>query len=256
MHMLKLSNVNFSIEDKQILYNINIEILKEQIVGVVGTHNSGKSSLLYAISGVHRISSGKIILNKKDITNLSIDKINRLGITTIFDHRNLFYDASVFDNIKIGYMKTLFYRLPDRIIGTNKYTSQEETIQRYVDNIVDFFSIDDCKHKNIKDMPTADQCLLVLLRAASVEPEFLLIDKPKINISEKERVTLIDYIKALHDRFKFGAIVINNDISLLSRICNRIIVMHQGRVLIEDTPESIKRNKILFTMYSDNNNFN
>ena len=145
MILLELEKINLLFNDTRIIRDLYFKINEEEIMGLIGPTQAGKTTFFDLISGIYKPTSGKVIFEGQDITNLSIEKTNSIGISRTFQNGNIFNDLTVGDNVRVGFYNSLDYKLKDVIFRSQKFFDQEQDLTNRVEELLDIFDLGDYK---------------------------------------------------------------------------------------------------------------
>ena len=248
MILLELEKINLLFKDTRIIRDLYFKINEEEIMGLIGPTQAGKTTFFDLISGIYKPTSGKIIFEGQDITKLSIEKTSSIGIARTFQNGNIFSDLTVGDNIRVGFYNSLDYKFKDVIFRSQKFLSQEQNLTERVDELLDIFDLGDYENKIAGELSYVLQCKLDIARAVAVGPKLLLLDRPTNGMNANEAEEFMSIIEMVNKKFKTAIIIIENDINLIMDICNRVAVMEYGIIIAVDSPVEIKNNQALISV--------
>lgn len=194
----------------QVLKNIDLDVEKGELVTLLGPSGCGKSTLLRSLAGLEQISSGKIILDGEDITNLPVQK---RGIGMVFQQYSLFQNMNVEENIAFGL----------KIAKMDKLTISEK-VKKAIE-MVDLLG----KEKSYpSQLSGGQQQRVAIARAIVMEPKVLLLDEPLSAIDAKLRRELQEKIKNVQKKLKITTIFVTHDQDEAMIMSDRIHLMNQG----------------------------
>ena len=223
--MLELENISFSVREngrtKNILKNINLKIEDDKFLVVTGPNGSGKSTLAKIIMGINKPSSGRIIFNGKDITNLSISERAKLGISFAFQQPVKFKGITVKQMISLAAGKDI------SIVDACKYLSDVGLCARdYIDRDIDG-SLSGGELKRI-------EIATIIAR----ESELAVFDEPEAGIDLWSFNSLIKTFKNLKEKYKCGFMIISHQERILD-IADKIVVLSAGSVKTIGTKDEV-----------------
>lgn len=200
------------------LKDINIEIEKGKFTSIIGPSGSGKSTLLHCMAGLDDITSGKVILNDKDISTLSEEKLSQLRrqkFGFIFQSFNLIPVVDVYENI------TLPVSLDSKKVDKN-----------YVYEIIEILGLKDKIKKFPNELSGGQQQRVAIARALVNKPDIIFADEPTGNLDSKTTQEVINLLKLCVEKFGQTLIMIthNNEIAKMADVC---IKVQDGKVLDE-----------------------
>lgn len=218
--MLELQDICFERENRKILDHINLKLDTNQFVAITGPNGSGKSTLVKIIMGIEKPDSGKILLDGKEITDLSIDKRAKLGIGFAFQQPVKFKGITVYDLLKIASNKEMNKKEACDILSQVGLCAKE-----YVDREVNS-SLSGGELKRI-------EIATVVLRQAKLT----IFDEPEAGIDLWSFQNLIEVFEKMRELIKGTTIIISHQERILE-IADQVILMKQGK--IEEIGESGK----------------
>ena len=200
----------------QVLKNIDLDVEKGELVTLLGPSGCGKSTLLRSLAGLEQISSGKIILDGEDITNLPVQK---RGISMLFQQYSLFQNMNVEENIAFGL----------KIAKMDKLTISEK-VKKAIE-MVDLVG----KEKSYpSQLSGGQQQRVAIARAIVMEPKVLLLDEPLSAIDAKLRRELQEKIKNVQKKLKITTIFVTHDQDEAMIMSDRIHLMNQGEPIMDN----------------------
>ena len=169
--MLRIEGLNAAYDSIQVLKNVSLKVPKGKVVSIIGANGAGKSTLLKSISGLMKISKGRIVYKDKNIAGMPPNRIVGLGISQVPEGRQIFAHLSVLDNIHLG--AYLYFKRSNRL-----------DIKQRVDRIYEVFPILETRSKQIAGtLSGGEQQMLAIARALMARPELLLLDEPSMGIA-------------------------------------------------------------------------
>jgi branched-chain amino acid transport system ATP-binding protein len=209
----------------QVLHGIDMEVLKGQLIALVGANGAGKTTLLRTISGVLKCAGGRISLLSKDITKLSADRRVRMGISQVPEGRHVFAGLAVEDNLRLG-----------------AYIRRDAEVQRDMERMYRLFPVLEEKRKLLAGMLSGgQQQMLAMARALMNRPKVLLLDEPSMGLAPllvKEVFGVIAQLKGegitivLVEQNAHAALAIAERGYVLET--GRIVASGDGRALLQD----------------------
>jgi branched-chain amino acid transport system permease protein len=213
----------------------NLRVEPGRIVGLVGPNGAGKTTFFNVISGLVEESGGQVHLGDQDLGPLPVHGVARSGLARTFQNLRLFQDLSVRENVAVAALVAERFR-PDRAtIGVDALLA-DAGLSAHAD-------------RRAGTLDYGNQRRLELARAAALAPEFLLLDEPTSGMSDAESLAMVDHVRSTAAKLGAGVLVIDHDLGFISRICDHVVVLAEGRVLAEGTPEEIRRNPAVAAAY-------
>jgi len=253
MSLLSIEKLTKSFGGLTAVSNVNMNIEKGELIGLIGPNGAGKTTVFNLLTGVYVPSSGSIKLNvegsKKEISGLKPYNITKIGLARTFQNIRLFKDLTVLDNIRIAMHQNINYKLSSGLIRTNKFYAEEERLKKEAEELLDIFKLSNKKHELAKNLPYGEQRHLEIVRAMATKPVLLLLDEPAAGMNPNETVILTETIAKIRKEYNLTILLIEHDMSLVMKICERIYVLDYGTMIASGKPDEIKHNKKVIEAY-------
>lgn len=270
-NILKLSDVTMQFGGVVAVNNLSLEVNEGEIVSLIGPNGAGKTTVFNAITGVYRVTNGKIDFcgatisedhprgkmkklyagenNGKytHVVNSKPDAITRAGIARTFQNIRLFKSMTVFDNVltakhvrlKAGLLAATF-----KLNAAEERRMREETLE-----LLRRVGLEDVKDELATSLPYGKQRHLEIARALATEPRLLLLDEPAAGMNPQETAELTEFINRLRREMQLTIFVIEHHMNLVMDISDRIYVIDFGRQIAEGTPDEIQNNDLVIKAY-------
>lgn len=230
------------------LSEVDLEVQRGTIHGVVGPNGAGKTTLLNIMSGFLPPSEGRVELDGRDVTGLTPQKRVPLGLTRTFQNLRLFGGLTVRENVLLGQhsrARTGFASMwPIR-------TAADKELHAEVDHALELFGLQDYAKRRAASLPYGLQKQLEIARAISARPRLLLMDEPAAGMTAQERRELVPRIRQLRDE-GLTVVVVEHDMDVISKVCDTVTVLNFGKKLIEGTPREALASNEVRTAYLGN----
>ena len=237
--IIELINVNKKFDDTFAVENFNLYVNKGEFITFLGPSGCGKTTTLRMIAGFEMPTSGKILLNGEDITNLPPYK---RPVNTVFQRYALFPHLDVYDNVAFGLK---IKRVPTKVIGKNgkekivmKKLSKAE-IDEKVRKALKIVDLEEFEWRDIATLSGGQQQRIAIARAIVNEPEILLLDEPLGALDLKMRKEMQIELKEMHKKLGITFIYVTHDQEEALTMSDTIVVMKDGMIQQIGTPEDI-----------------
>ena len=239
MALLEVKNLSISFGGLKAVDNFHINIEKGQLYGLIGPNGAGKTTIFNLLTGVYKPNAGSIVLDDVNITGKSTIEINQAGIARTFQNIRLFKDMSVLDNVKAGLHNHHKYSTVEGIFRLPRYFKIEKEMDEEAMNLLKVFDLDkECDFK-ASNLPYGKQRKLEIARALATEPKLLLLDEPAAGMNPNETAELMETIRFVRDNFDMTVLLIEQDMKLVSGICEKLTVLNFGQVLREGATSDV-----------------
>jgi sulfate transport system ATP-binding protein len=205
--------------------NLNIDIPSGELVALLGPSGSGKTSLLRIIAGLEQPDSGSVLFNGEDTTNVAVRERN---VGFVFQHYALFGHMSIFENVAFGLR-----------VRPKETRPSEAQIKSKVTELLKLVQLDWIADRYPHQLSGGQRQRIALARALAVEPKVLLLDEPFGALDAKVRKELRRWLRRLHDEMHITSVFVTHDQEEAMEVADRIVVMNQGRIEQEGTPDQV-----------------
>lgn len=240
MAMLEVNNLSIQFGGLHAVDNFQLKIEKGELYGLIGPNGAGKTTVFNLLTGVYKPTEGIIKLDGQDITGKSIIDINKAGIARTFQNIRLFKDMTVLDNVKAGLHNHYKYSTLTGILRLPKYFKVEKEMNARAMEILKVFNLDQEAGLLAGNLPYGKQRKLEIARALATDPKLLLLDEPAAGMNPTETAELLEIINDIRDRFHISVLLIEHDMSLVMKICERIQVIDYGVTIASGTPRRLQ----------------
>jgi ABC-type sugar transport system ATPase subunit len=222
--VLRVEHINKRFGAVTALNDVNLHLVQGEVLGLLGDNGAGKSTLIKIMCGFQPPTSGRIILEGREITLKSVDDARSLGIDTVYQDLALINELTVYHNMFLNRERTRFSLLANR--------SMRRTAQEQLDRIgVDIPSVD----AQVAKLSGGQRQAIAVARAMrqGENIKILMLDEPLAAMGAKETSLIIDMVRGLIRQTSVSVIVIDHNYTHLFELCDRINVIQQGRVTID-----------------------
>jgi branched-chain amino acid transport system ATP-binding protein len=231
------------------LSDYNLELHAGEILGVIGPNGAGKTTLFNVMTGFVRPTTGRIEFGGQEISHLRPDQVARRGIARTFQTIRLFGKLSVLDNVKVAQQlhgKAGFWETLASAPGFHK---KELELEKRAMQRLDDLGLADLHAYPAMALSYGDQRKVEIARALALEPQVVLLDEPAAGMNPNETAELLAFIRGIHQRYKLTLIVVEHDMSLIMRLCDRIQVLNYGQTICEGSPEHVRADPAVIEAY-------
>ncbi|NAT10209.1 ABC transporter ATP-binding protein [ANME-1 cluster archaeon AG-394-G06] len=235
--MLSIQGVSKYFGGITAIKDVSFSIEQGEIVGLVGPNGAGKSTLLNVISGVYLPSSGSIIFNGLDITDLSPDKVCKQGIAKTFQLVQSFPELTAIQNVLVG-----------AVFGNSDKISMVEAREKAEKNL-EFIGYPMNKmNYQVKNLTVVELKRIQLARALATEPKLLLLDEVTTGLNPKESNDAISLIQKIRES-GITILIVEHVMRVIMNVSDNIVVLHHGEKIAEGTPDEIANDEKVITSY-------
>ena len=214
--------------------SVTLDIGQRKLTSVIGPNGAGKTTLYNLVTGLIKPDSGRIIFNGEDITHLPIHKIVKKGISRSFQILNLFNELTLFENVWLGVQSQQGHG-PELFSNPDKFSSVKQETQGIIREI----GLSGKEEVPVKLLSYGDRRILEITLSLTAKPSLLLLDEPTSGLMSEDRKRISGFMKKLSSQLTL--VVVEHDMDVVLSISDHIVVMHQGKILAQGTPDEIRR---------------
>lgn len=246
--MLKTENLGISFGGLKAAQDVNIEIKKKQLYGLVGPNGAGKTTIFNILTGVYRPTTGRFYLEGEDLTGKGQEAINHKGIARTFQNIRLFNNMTVIRNVLVGLhnqpefkctMVESMFRLP-------RHFKCEKLMRERAKEILRVVGLEEERNLLSCNLPYGKQRKLEIARALATNPKLLLLDEPAAGMNPHETEDLMNIITRIRDEYDMTILLIEHDMKFVSGLCDEVTVLNFGTVLAQgDTKTALNDPEVI-----------
>lgn len=249
MALLEVSNLGIAFGGLQAVSQLDLKIEKGHLYGLIGPNGAGKTTVFNMLTGVYKPTEGNIVLDGNDITGATPEAISKAGIARTFQNIRLFKKMTVIENVKTAMQGHTTYGMADAIFRTKKYWQQEAEITARAKELLSVVHLSGKEDLEADNLPYGEQRRLEIARALATDMKLLLLDEPAAGMNPTETEELLGIINYIRKEFKVSVLLIEHDMSLVMKICERIQVLDFGTTIASGTPEQIANDPHVIEAY-------
>jgi len=221
-YRLELRNVSKSFGEVQALENIDFQLGRNEIVGLLGDNGAGKSTLIKILTGYHQPTSGEILFNDQRIDHLTVPKARQLGVETVYQERALAELQTLWRNIFLGREITNQWGLLD-------IPKMRNETYRLMNQSMGFTSSAVSPDSRVGTFSGGEKQGVAIVRALYFDAEIIILDEPTMGLSLKETSKLINFVRDIKKAGK-SAVFIDHNVVHVYNASDRIVVIDRGRI--------------------------
>ena len=223
------------------LSQINFEIARDEVRAIIGPNGAGKSTFFNCLTGVLRPTSGRILFNGDDITGLPSNMISQKGIARSYQITNILPNATVFENVRIAAQSRR--HAWNMVAHRDAFPDINEKAEKALGSVGLLGKADELA----ANLSHGEQRNLEIGIALATEPTLLCLDEPTAGMSAAETHDTMELVRRIADHLTI--LIVEHDMEVVMGLCDRITVLHYGRILAEGTPEEIQKNDKVLEVY-------
>jgi len=218
------------------------------ITGLIGPNGAGKTTLFDTIAGVHRPTSGEIAFQGRPVGGLAPHRVFRRGLVRTFQIPRPFAGMTVLENAMLVPSRQAGERFWNNWVARGRVRTEERRHRARAHEVLDFVGLDRLAGEPAKNLSGGQQKLLELARVLMADPKLILLDEPGAGVNPTLLLAITGKLRELHAR-GITFLVIEHNMDLVMNLCDPILVMAQGRLLMEGTPDAVRSDPRVLEAY-------
>ncbi len=253
MRILEVDKLTRNFGGLAAVSNVSMHLDAGELIGLIGPNGAGKTTVFNLLTGVYPPSSGTITFTHEGASTSIGGKrpyaICRAGIGRTFQNIRLFRDLTVLDNVVIAMQQNERYGLLASFFHGPRFAKAEAAIRERSLELLKIMHLDGKASELARNLPYGDQRHLEIARALATQPTLLLLDEPAAGMNPAETARLTELIAWLRREYKLTILLIEHDMSLVMKICERLYVLDHGVVISSGTPEHVRTDPKVIEAY-------
>lgn len=244
MSILVTNKVRKYFGETRAVDRVDLTIETGEVVSLVGPNGAGKTTLIGLISGLLFPDDGKIFFLENDITSMSPYRRIRVGIARSFQIVNLFDQLTALDNVRLA----IFSR-EGKVTNLATLAESDQGVKKEAYDLLDQFGI---KHRTdvlAGSLAEGERKLLDVAVAYALRPKLLLLDEPTSGVSTREKGAIMETVSSVVRSDKTSAVIVEHDMDVVFKYSDRVVVMHQGKILADGPPSEVRADERVRTTF-------
>ncbi|MDB5485068.1 MAG: putative branched-chain amino acid transport system ATP-binding protein [Tardiphaga sp.] len=229
--------------------NVSFDINEGEVFTIIGPNGAGKTTLFNLISRLYTPNAGHIVFRDEDVTQLSAQQIAGRGIARTFQNIELFESASTLQNLLVGRHRHSTTKTWQDILRIRKVRDEEIAHRRAAEEVMDVLRLQRYRDTPIGSLPYGVRKVIEVARALCVGPSLLLLDEPSSGLNVEETDAMAEWILEINRRLKVTVLMVEHDMSLVSRVSDRVLALNYGRKMALGTSEEVQSHPDVVAAY-------
>ena len=237
--ILEAQDVTVFYGDVCALAGVSLAVRDGEFLSIIGPNGAGKSTLINVLTGVLHPTSGDVRFNDRDVRGIGPVALARLGMARSFQLVHIFPDLTVLETLQAAVVSRLGR-------GTRLFASLagDRQVQAQALEVAELFGLAGQRHAASKHLPQGDKKLLDVASAFALRPEIILLDEPTSGVSTADKTAIMEILVTASRRIGCRAIIqVEHDMDIVFGYSDRIIALHEGKVLADAAPAAIRENR-------------
>lgn len=245
---LQLQGLSKSFGQLRAVDEVSFVVAQGSLTGLIGPNGAGKTTTFDLIAGVQKCDAGRILFRGQAIDPLAPHQIFRRGLARTFQVPRPFPTMTVLENVLLAPLGQLGERFDANWWAVSRIRAQERQLQERAHGVLQWCALADKAGLLAGQLSGGQQKLLELARVLMIDPQMILLDEPAAGVNPSLLDTLMERVQMLHQR-GITFLLIEHNMDLVMRMCQRVLVMAQGRLLADGSPREIQDNPKVLDAY-------
>ena len=228
---------------------VSLEIEKGSITGLIGPNGAGKTTLFNVIAGVFKPTSGRVYLDGEDVTGLEPHQLFGKGLLRTFQIAHEFSSLTVLENLMVVPGDQAGEQLRHSWFNFKRVLENEKRIRERAREVMEFLQISHLENEQARNLSGGQKKLLELGRTMMVDPKIVFLDEVGAGVNRTLLKTIGESIRRLNEDRGYTFCLIEHDMDFIARMCDPVIVMAEGRVLMQGTVDEVKSDEDVIEAY-------
>lgn len=227
--------------------DVSMKVHDGEIVGLIGPNGAGKTTFFNCLTGMYVPTEGRVTLGGEQLPPKPL-KVVRAGMARTFQNIRLFGNMTALENVMVGrYCRTSSMALTSILRGP-KFRREEEATRLRAQELLDYVGLGKSTEILARNLPYGDQRRLEIARALATDPQILLLDEPTAGMNPKETEETMHLIFKIRDS-GLAVVVIEHDMRFIFNLCDRVLCLVRGQVLVEGSPGEVQSDPRVIEAY-------
>ncbi|GIN20635.1 MAG TPA: ABC transporter ATP-binding protein [Bacillus bacterium] len=246
--ILEIDQISKNFGGIQALTDVSFSIEKGEVLGLIGPNGAGKTTMFNMITAMYPPSGGQISFHGDQLTNLKPHQITKKGICRTFQNIRLFPEMTALENVMVGNHCRLDSGVFRSVFRTGFQKKEEVALREKARQLLKTVDLAEHVDTLAENLAYGQQRRLEIARALASDPSLLLLDEPAAGMNERETNELFDLIQKIKE-LGITILLIEHDMPLVMRACDRIVVLNFGKKIAEGLPKEIQNNQEVIEAY-------
>ncbi len=216
------------------LSEVNLTLLRGEIVGLIGPNGAGKTTLINCLTGFQRPTTGRVALAREDTAGWNPARFRKAGVARTFQAGRLFRDMTVAENVEVTGVG----------LGLDRKSAHSVAME-----VLDWLGIADKAARTAGTLDYTDERRVGIARALVLPPAFILMDEPAAGMSDSEGEDLVGLVTSIPTKFGCGVLIIEHNMRVIMNVSHRLYVLDGGRTVAQGTPAEVQANPAVISAY-------
>ena len=229
--------------------DVSFDVRRGEVYTIIGPNGAGKTTIFNLIGLIYPPTSGRIVLQGRELNGLAPHRVAELGIARTFQNIELFEHATVLQNLLIGRHRPLRTALWQEFAFSPAVRAAERAQREAVEKVIDFLDLQHYRDAMVAGLSYGVRKVIELGRALATEPQLLLLDEPSSGLNPEETNDMAYWIEDIKRGLGITVLMVEHDMSLVQRVSDRVLALNEGRAIAEGTPAEVQAHPAVIEAY-------
>ena len=248
MSLLEARGISIAFGGLRALDSVGFAVDPGEVLAIIGPNGAGKTTLFNIVTGLYRAQAGEVRLDGREVTGLPPHALAARGLARTFQNLQIFFRMSALENVMVGRHLKERRRLWAELLGLPSVLRENRESRERARELLAFVGLAERAGEAAAALPYGALKRLEIARALACEPKVLMLDEPAAGCNPVETEEIDRLIVAIARR-GVAVVLVEHDMKLVMRISDRVLVLDQGRVLAEGTPQQVRSDPRVIEAY-------
>ena len=224
--------------------NVSLTVEPGELRAIIGPNGAGKTTFFNLVSGFFPPTTGKIVFEGREVTGMAEHDRVKLGMARTFQVTEIFPELTVRENLRVPVEVAAGRRLSPWMSKADKATTSAR-----IEELMDLGGLEGKGDRLVGELSHGDQRATEIMMSIALKPRLLLLDEPTAGMGDQETYHVTKLIRSLHKDSKLTIMLVEHDMRVIFHLADRIMVLAEGAVLAEGTPDEIAKNERVQAAY-------